>query len=165
MILIAIGSNLSGPLLESSREICDAALNLLERHDIRIAKRSRWYRSSPVPAYVQPVFINGIFSAESGLGPVPLLRLLHETEDRFGRTRSRPNAARTLDLDLIDYRGCVRPGPEAPILPHPRLAERAFVLLPVSEIAPGWRHPVTGEALADLIAALPPGQTCVPDEG
>ena len=72
------------------------------------------------------------------------------------------NAARTLDLDLIDYDGLVRPGPEAPVLPHPRMDRRAFVLYPLADIAPNWRHPRSGIALTDLIKALPPGTTCRP---
>jgi 2-amino-4-hydroxy-6-hydroxymethyldihydropteridine diphosphokinase len=68
------------------------------------------------------------------------------------------NAARVLDLDLLDCRGEVRAGPDAPILPHPRLQDRAFVLMPLGDIAPHWRHPVSRRGVAELLAALPPGQ-------
>ena len=79
---------------------------------------------------------------------------LHAIEDRFGRKRGAPNAARSLDIDLLDYDGRVMNG--ALILPHPRLSGRGFVLLPLAEVAPNWVHPVTGQGVAALIASLPP---------
>ena len=88
------------------------------------------------------------------LQPFALLGLLHEVETALGRKRSAPNAPRTLDLDLIDYRGRVEQG--AVGLPHPRMAERRFVLEPLAEIAPGWRHPVTGQAVEALLASAWP---------
>jgi 2-amino-4-hydroxy-6-hydroxymethyldihydropteridine diphosphokinase len=158
MILIGIGSNLPsdyGP----PRETCAAALDALAREAIKITARSRWYRSSPVPLSDQPWFVNGVIAVETELEPQALLAALHRVEADFGRASpedraAKPNAARTLDLDLLAYGDLVREGPEPPILPHPRMAERAFVLLPLREIAPDWRHPVSGEALADLIDAL-----------
>jgi len=84
-----------------------------------------------------------------------LLARLHAVEAEFGRERGRINAPRTLDLDVIDYDGLISAGGETPILPHPRLADRAFVLLPLMDIAPDWRHPVTGAAIGDLVRALP----------
>ncbi len=82
------------------------------------------------------------------------MALLHRTETSFGRQRAKKNAPRTLDLDLIDYDGRVEEGP--PVLPHPRLADRAFVLVPLADIAPDWRHPKSGQSIAELIAVLPP---------
>ena len=85
------------------------------------------------------------------LQPFALLELLHNIETAYGRVRSRPNAPRTLDLDLLAHGGAVMTG-EGLELPHPRLAERRFVLAPLAEIAPGWRHPVLGETAAVLAA-------------
>jgi 2-amino-4-hydroxy-6-hydroxymethyldihydropteridine diphosphokinase len=158
MILIGIGSNLPsdyGP----PRETCAAALEALEREPVRIAARSRWYRSSPVPLSDQPWFVNGVVAVETALDPEALLAALHRVEKAFGRAApekraAKPNAARTLDLDLLAYDDLIRAGPEPPILPHPRLAERAFVLLPLREIAPDWRHPESGADLAEMIEAL-----------
>jgi len=82
------------------------------------------------------------------------MELLHDTEDFFGRTRGAKNAPRTLDLDLIDYDGRIERGP--PELPHPRMADRAFVLVPLEEIAPGWRHPLTDKSITELLLALAP---------
>jgi 2-amino-4-hydroxy-6-hydroxymethyldihydropteridine diphosphokinase len=76
--------------------------------------------------------------------------------------RGEPNAARVLDLDLLDYESRVSAPGEEPVLPHPRLRGRAFVLLPLSDLAPDWRHPATGETVAALIAALPRDQVAQP---
>ena len=76
----------------------------------------------------------------------------------MGRVRTIANAARAVDLDLLAYEGVVLAGPEAPILPHPRLQDRAFVLFPLRDIAPQWRHPVTRETPDEMIARMPPGQ-------
>jgi 2-amino-4-hydroxy-6-hydroxymethyldihydropteridine diphosphokinase len=92
----------------------------------------------------------------AGLGPCDLLARLHAIEASFGRARRVRNEARPLDLDLIDYDGTVRDGTDGgPVLPHPRAHERAFVLLPLADLAPGWRHPVSGARAAALLAALP----------
>jgi len=78
-------------------------------------------------------------------------------ERRFGRVRRDRNEPRVLDLDLLDYDGLVQRSGAA-VLPHPRLHERAFVLLPLRDVAPQWRHPVLGRTVDELVAALPPGQ-------
>ncbi len=87
--------------------------------------------------------------------PEVLLAQLQAIEHAAGRARSLPNAPRTLDLDIIDMHGRVRRAPD-PILPHPRAHLRAFVLLPLRDIAPGWRHPVLGAGVQSLIDGLPP---------
>jgi 2-amino-4-hydroxy-6-hydroxymethyldihydropteridine diphosphokinase len=164
MKIVAIGSNLELPGIGGPAEVCEAALERLETAGVTVSARSGWYRSAPVPASDQPDFINGILSVSWEAGPESLMAKLHEIEGEFGRIRSVPNAARTLDLDLIDYDGMVREGPGSPVLPHPRMRGRAFVLMPLSELAPGWRHPVDGAPVATLLAALPPGQECVRTE-
>jgi len=126
----------------------------LRREGVAVVACSRWWSSAPVPPSGQGRYVNGVARVETSQTPLDLLRTLHRIEDRFGRARGVPNAARTLDLDLIDYDGQVRSEGEV-ILPHPRLSERAFVLLPLAEVAPGWVHPVTGKTLRELIAELP----------
>jgi 2-amino-4-hydroxy-6-hydroxymethyldihydropteridine diphosphokinase len=161
MILIAIGANLPGPA-GPPRAQGEAALARLEAAGVTIVRRSRWYESAPVPASDQPLYINGVAQVATRLAPEPLLALLHEVEAALGRRRGVLNAARTLDLDLLDHDGQLRPGPAAPILPHPRLHERAFVLKPLVEIAPDWRHPTLGRTAVKLLAALPPAADVQP---
>jgi 2-amino-4-hydroxy-6-hydroxymethyldihydropteridine diphosphokinase len=161
-ILIGFGANLPAPGFATPRATLEAALLELERRGVRVLARSSWWESAPVPLSEQPWYVNGVVAVETELEPEPLLRLLQGVETAFGRRRRVRNEARVLDLDLLAYRDRVRAGPEPPILPHPRLAERAFVLLPLAEILPNWRHPATGEMLATLIRRLPEGQTCRP---
>lgn len=157
-IYIGLGSNLSSPVHGPPREALTAAVRALEVAGFTVIRRSPWYESAPIPASDQPWFANGVVEVQADLTPPEMLESLHRVERAFGRVRGAPNAPRTLDLDLLDYAGRVRSGEIPPILPHPRLAERAFVLLPLADIAPDWTHPVTGTAIAALIAALPPGQ-------
>jgi len=160
MILVALGANLPSAAC-GPRETLEAALKRLGARGVRVVARSRWYRSAPVPVSDQPLFGNGVVRVETALEPAALLALLRQVEQEFGRRRSVPNAARTLDLDIIDYEGRVENTSEL-ILPHPRMQDRGFVLLPLAEIAPGWQHPIRGETVESLISALPPGQKAEP---
>lgn len=92
------------------------------------------------------------------------MKSLLDIEVSFGRVRSTPNAARLLDLDLLDYGGKISKEGRSPNLPHPRMHQREFVLRPLGELAPHWRHPVKGETAADLLKALEPGQEADPME-
>jgi 2-amino-4-hydroxy-6-hydroxymethyldihydropteridine diphosphokinase len=161
LVLIAIGSNLPSPEFGAPRDTCEAALAALSHRGLRIVRRSRWFESAPVPLSDQPWFVNGVAVVETSLPPGDLLALLHETERRFGRERREVNAARILDLDLIAYGDLVRTD-APPLLPHPRLHERAFVLLPLADVAPDWRHPADGRTLPEMIRALPPEQSIRP---
>jgi 2-amino-4-hydroxy-6-hydroxymethyldihydropteridine diphosphokinase len=161
-ILIGLGANLAAAGHASPRDTLEAALAALAAEGVAVLQRSRWWESAPVPASDQPWYVNGVARVETELGPAMLLALLHRLEAGFGRVRQVRNEARTLDLDLLAYRGEILNGPEPPILPHPRLAERAFVLLPLAEILPDWRHPGTGATLPEMIRRLPPGQVCRP---
>ena len=160
-VLIGLGANLPSAY-GSPKETCALALDTLADIGVAAVNRSRWYRSAPVPSSDQPWFVNAVAAVNTALGPAALLDGLLAVERRFGRVRKGRWEARALDLDLLDYRGLVRDGTPPPELPHPRLAGRAFVLLPLAEVAPEWRHPVTGIAVAALIADLPSGQTAEP---
>nr|MBP6770757.1 2-amino-4-hydroxy-6-hydroxymethyldihydropteridine diphosphokinase [Reyranella sp.] len=108
-------------------------------------------------------FVNVVAEIATSLSADDLLVILHEIEDLFGRVRSVPNAARLIDLDLLDYRGEMSaPGSGRTVLPHPRMAGRAFVLRPLADLAPHWRHPVSGATIGDLMKALPPDQVAEP---
>lgn len=162
MILVAIGSNLPHPEFGSPLAICDAAVSAIENGRCSVLKQSRWFRSKAVPASDQPDFINGVVSVETAMAPAEFMIFLHGIEERFDRRRSVSNAARTLDIDLLTFDKIVNKGPVSPVLPHPRMSGRAFVLLPLRDIAPDWTHPDSGDALSVLIAALPADQYCVP---
>lgn len=157
-IFIALGANLPSAHGEP-RATLEAVIRILADDNIAILKRSSWWRSSAVPASDQPDFINGVIEIETELLPYDLLQHLHGIETFFGRVRQHRWQARTLDLDLIDYRGLVSPGKlgeEHPVLPHPRLQTRLFVLLPLQEIAPQWRHPVDGTDIRTLVERAEP---------
>lgn len=167
MILIALGANLPTARFGTPAEGLDAALEALGESGIRTAARSRWYRSAPAPPATGPWFVNGVIRAETALDPVPLMACLLAVEAAFGRRRSVAGADRPLDLDLLDYHGRIleRAGDDggpALVLPHPRLAERAFVLAPLLEVAPDWRHPVSDAGAADLLEALEGAQDVEP---
>jgi 2-amino-4-hydroxy-6-hydroxymethyldihydropteridine diphosphokinase len=154
MILVALGANLPGPAGPPLAQ-CEAALARMPALGIAVVARSPWYETTPYPPSDQPRFVNGVVAVKTGLPPVALLAALHEIERGLGRVRTVPNAARTIDLDLLDYDGLVLTGPEPPVLPHPRMAERDFVLRPLADIAPAWRHPVSDMAVGELLARLP----------
>ena len=163
-IYVGAGANLSHPIYGSPREILEAAFGRLVQRGVRVIRISPWYRTAPVPASDQPWYRNAVIEVGTDLAPDRLLEVLHEVEEVFGRLRSVPNAPRTIDLDLLDYRGKVVPeGQGRAVLPHPRMANRAFVLRPLADLAPLWRHPVTAAPIQALLAALPEDQATAPD--
>ena len=157
MIFVGIGSNLAAPGYSSPQNTAEAALAALPGIRAALCARSSWYASEPVPASDQPWFINAVVEIGTELPAPELLARLLALEARFGRKRSVRDAARTLDLDLLDYNGFRCSTPDL-VLPHPRLHERRFVLMPLQEIAPQWRHPRLGLTVAELLGRLPSGQ-------
>ena len=158
-IFIGLGANLEHPTYGAPQRVLEAALDELARRGVAVRRVSPWYRTAPVPASDQPWYVNAVAEVATDLPADRLLALMHEVEDVYGRVRSVPNAARLIDLDLLDFHGEIAPGgPGQAILPHPRLGGRAFVLRPLADLAPAWRHPQTGAAIQALLAALPPGQ-------
>ena len=163
-ILIGLGANLPSPEHGPPVATLEAAVAALAARGLAIRARSRWWESAPVPVSDQPWYVNGVASVTSALTPQDLLARLHEIEAEFGRVRGERNEARVLDLDLLAYGELVLAEPGGIVLPHPRLAERAFVLLPLAEVAPDWRHPATGLDIRHMLANLPPGQAVRPLE-
>lgn len=156
---VALGANLVSRDGLSPRQTLEAALvSLAAIPGLRLQARSRWFATAPIPPgpphAPYPRYINGVARLAGNIAPDDLLHALHAIEHKAGRARSIPNAPRTLDLDIIAMGSRVQSAPD-PILPHPRAHLRAFVLLPLRDVAPHWIHPLTQQPIAQLIAALP----------
>ena len=154
---IGLGANLTPEGYNNPREGCEAALDALRSQGIFPQQISNWYETAPVPISDQPWYLNAVAFAITSGDAAMTLAALHRIESRFGRVRGIRNEARVLDLDLLDFDGqrCQNP---SLMLPHPRMHQRAFVLLPLRELCPDWCHPVSGISIDDLIAQLPSGQ-------
>lgn len=171
---VALGSNVTSDS-SSSPEILEACVDILTRQGLRPLAASRIYATPAFPAGSGPDYANAVISLDvGGVSPHAVLERLHSVESLMGRKREKRWGPRTLDLDLLDMDGRILPdravwemwrdlppdrqaqeAPDRLILPHPRLQDRAFVLVPLRDVAPGWRHPVTGQSIDALIAALP----------
>jgi 2-amino-4-hydroxy-6-hydroxymethyldihydropteridine diphosphokinase len=157
---VALGSNLAGAC-RSSEALLEAAVARFPEVGLRVSRRSGWWRSDAWPDPSGPEYRNGIALVEASDGPEAVLRALFALEARFGRSRTSRNAPRTLDLDLIAYGRRVIDSP-ALTLPHPRAHERLFVMGPLAEIAPEWRHPRLGRTAVELAAAASVGRDARP---
>jgi 2-amino-4-hydroxy-6-hydroxymethyldihydropteridine diphosphokinase len=162
MILIALGANVPSPRFGPPAKTLAAALAALEEAGVTVVACSRFYKSAPLPPSEQPWFVNCVASVDTAMPPEALLDALLAIERRFGRRRRERNAPRVLDLDVLAYNDVTTGEDKHLELPHPRMHERAFVLLPLAEIAPEWRHPGNGESLSALIEALPGDQMAWP---
>ncbi len=152
---IALGSNLSGPLGQLQR----ATDALHELPDTRLERISRVYHSAAVGPGEQPDYLNAVVCVETSLAALDLLDALQAIETAQGRVRTERWGARTLDLDLLLY-GDATIDCSRLRVPHPRMCERAFVLLPLADIAAANLQLPNGEELAKLVAACPPGDVC-----
>jgi len=172
-MLIALGSNLSVGN-KSSRDVIRAAITRIGETFGAPIVESRHFRTPAFPAGSGPEFVNAAVKIEKAVPPQEVLGALHDIETEFGRERRSRWAARGLDLDLLAVDAQVLPdlatwqawhdlstfeaskaAPDKLILPHPRLSERGFVLMPLADIAPEWRHPILNKTVLEMLAALP----------
>ncbi len=171
--VLALGANL--PIAaDSPRRTIALALEHLARAGLAVQRRSALYSTPAHPPGSGPDFVNAAVAIRTDLPPRKVLTILHEIESAFGRTRAGRWGPRTLDIDLIAMGDKVAPDPqthafwralsperqesdvpEELILPHPRLQDRAFVLVPMADVAPGWRHPLLGQDVAEMLEDLP----------
>ena len=161
-IVVALGSSLAGEF--SSRQVLlEAALNAFPTCGLAVRKVSRWWSSAAWPDPSHPGYLNGVAQIETALAPSEVMSALLAIEGRFGRRRDVTNGPRTLDLDLVAYgRTCLeQPGL---VLPHPRAADRRFVMGPLAEIAPNWRHPISGKTAAVHAGEAAVGRDAAPLE-
>jgi 2-amino-4-hydroxy-6-hydroxymethyldihydropteridine diphosphokinase len=146
-VYLGLGSNL-GQREANLRE----AVERLEAAGIRLARRSSLYETEPLELRDQPWFLNAVVEVETDLFPRQLLGCIQNIEREMGRQRVTPKGPRNIDIDLLFYGRSVIDTPELQT-PHPRIAERRFVLEPLSEIAPDLRHPVNGKTAHEMLAA------------
>jgi 2-amino-4-hydroxy-6-hydroxymethyldihydropteridine diphosphokinase len=147
---IALGSN------QGDREayLLWAVERLRQLPRTRVVQSSRWLENPPVGGPPQGMFLNGVVQIETDLAPEELLVHLQAIEDALGRPKERIRwGPRVIDLDLLAYDDLILDTPNL-TLPHPRLHERSFVLIPLSELAPHWKHPKLGKTVMELLEAL-----------
>ena len=159
MIIIALGSNLTGPWGSPTTTVTRAIAELADRN-IRILKSSQLFLTAPFGVTNQPDFVNAVIAVSTAMPPQSLMRVLHDIERCAGRKRLKRWGPRTLDLDLLDYHGRIlapRTRSIKPlVLPHPGIELRSFVLCPLMEIAPQWKHPVSHRIAEQSLRRLKP---------
>ncbi len=146
---IALGANLKRNKDLSLKENIQSSFKYFSDYDLNLVKISNWYKSEPYPKLSQPWYVNSIAKITTNKSSENLIKSLHQIEKIFGRKRNKQNESRTLDLDIIDYNGIIKIS--NPILPHPRMHLRKFVLLPLRDIEPEWLHPNFKIKIKDLI--------------
>ena len=147
---LALGSNIG------DREAnLRTAVSLLESDEIRIVRRSSLYETAPQELLDQPWFMNAAVEIETRLFPLQLLARVRGIEREMGRRRVTPKGPRNIDIDILFYGRSVIATAELEV-PHPRIAQRRFVLEPLAEIAPDFRHPVSGKTASEMLDALEP---------
>lgn len=156
VILIALGANLNGPHGTPIKTLQKCG-DFFEEEQIYIQKSSNIWKSAPVPISDQPWYHNAVCAVKTAQSPHEILKILNKIEYENGRTRHTLNEARSLDLDLIAYNTEIIETKNLHI-PHPRMHQRAFVLMPLQEIAPKWVHPVLKQTVSNMIKKMPNGQ-------
>ncbi len=148
LAVVALGGNLPGAY-GSVQAALQAAVDRLPAAGMAVIGQSGWWRSAAWPDPADPPFLNGIALVQTALSPLQTLQALRALESQFGLRDGPRNSPRVLDLDLIAHGRTLMKGPEL-TLPHTRAAERLFVMGPLAQIAPDWRHPVLDQSAAVL---------------
>ena len=157
MIILSLGSNLPSHFGNRFDNL-KFAMSFLEDYGILIDKKSSFYETPSYPDKNNPKFINIVISVKTDLPPVDLISVLIHIEEKLGRRRNKKNDPRTCDIDIIDYNSEVldfRYNNLELVVPHKELTSRNFVLFPLQEILPNWKHPKTKEIISSLIQKLP----------
>ncbi len=163
-LFLALGANISGPWGSPELSL-RRAVRELARMGLPPLRCSRFFRTRPVGGPPQPDFVNAVLMTRASLPPIAVLRLAKRLEWKAGRRPGRSAGPRPLDIDLLDHGGRRLGWPAAArrrgqlVLPHPEAHRRAFVLIPLAEIAPHWRHPVLGASARELVRRLDPDET------
>ena len=144
-VYLSLGSNIG----DRERNLRDA-VGLLPEPSLRVLRVSSFYETEPVGVSGQRWFLNAVAEAETDLFPKQLLARVQRVEQQLGRRRLKPKGPRTIDIDILFYGGAVIETNELEV-PHPRLADRRFVLEPLSELAPELRHPVTRRTVREML--------------
>ncbi|ESQ76297.1 2-amino-4-hydroxy-6-hydroxymethyldihydropteridine diphosphokinase [Asticcacaulis sp. AC402] len=153
-VLIAYGSNLSSGT-ETASQAFGHVVKTLQGGGLFINKISRLWQSQAWPNPQDPEYVNAVLSVKTLLEPTELLQFLHDVEADLGRVRGvHKNAPRVIDLDLIAYQRVILDGKDGIIVPHPRAADRGFVMGPLTDILPEWIHPLSGRTATELFAAV-----------
>ena len=156
MIYIGLGSNLSSSYGDRFKNI-DMAISFIENNNINIIKQSSYYETPSYPDKSNPKFINLVIQIETNLKPENLASVLISIEEKIERKRNKKNDPRTCDIDIIDYKGQIINFKVNNLdfsVPHKNLSSRNFVLYPLKEIAPNWKHPKTNDLINFLIDKL-----------
>ena len=156
MIFLGLGSNLSSKFGDRFTNI-NLAISFLEEYGIKVIKKSNFYETPSYPNKENPKFINAVILVETTLPPVDLMSVLLFIEEKLGRKRDKKNDPRTCDIDIIDYNSQIlnlKFNNSELTLPHNELTKRNFILFPLKEISPKWKHPKTKEIITDLLKKL-----------
>lgn len=148
-IYLSLGSNIADRALNVAR-----AIEALPPRGVRVVRQSSLYETEPVELRAQEWFLNCVAEVETDLTPQELLHALLEIERSMGRLRIRPKGPRIIDMDILFF-GSAIVGQAGLEIPHPRMAERRFVLVPFAEIAPGAVHPVLKKTITELLIETP----------
>ena len=156
MIFLALGSNLTSSFGDRFENI-NLAISYLEGYKIQIIKKSNFYETHSYPNKENPKFINIVISIKTHLSPMDLMSVLFFIEEKLERKRNKKNDPRTCDIDIIDYNSQVLDFKYKNLnltVPHKNLIFRTFVLMPLKEISPEWKHPITKENIRTIIDKL-----------